>query len=330
VGLWRVGLGAAVLSLCAACLTACGDGDRNRVIVRVDGAPIRAATLTAWARAIETGSAAEPSSAPAYASARQKALDYLISAHWLIGEAAARGLGVSVKALQRGLSERIEAAPKGRAEFEGPSAGKQTISGLKLEVQAELAAARLRSLVARDVAPVTHADVLDYYRRHRASYRIRQQRRVDLVENLPSRAAAIALGRRLGTGRRFAARAYHELVASTPPFQVREPKFNTGLLHAIFSARPGALAGPVAFNDAWTLLVVRRVMPGMFVSLAGVETLIARRLREQHRGAALARFAGPYRAKWRARTSCRPGFVVAKCRQYRGPAPAEGDPLADW
>jgi hypothetical protein len=41
----------------------------------------------------------------------------------------------------------------------------------------------------------------------------------------------------------------------------------------------------------------------------------------------LAEFIKAWRAKWRAKTSCQPGYVVEKCRQYKvtssTPAPAE-------
>jgi hypothetical protein len=319
-------LSAAALSLCLAGLTACGHGSSNPVIVRVAGTPIHEAAVAAWARAIEAGSAAGPAWAPPHASARERALEYLISAHWLIGEAAQRGLGVSARAVRRSVSERLEVVPRGPEEFQGGS-GKQTISGLKLELQAELAAARLRTMVLSSVAPVKHAEVVAYYKRHRAIFHIRQRRQVDLVEGLPSRSAAIALGRRLGTGARFASKAEHELVPTPAPYEASMPKFNAGLLRAIFAARPGRLTGPVPFNDAWTLLVVRRVEPGEFIPLATIEPLISKRLLDQRRRTALARFAASYRAKWRSRTTCSVRAVVAKCKQYRG-AQSEGDPLA--
>lgn len=310
-------MGGVWLLLCLLGLTACGHSDPSRVIARVAGRPIREATVFAWAAAIQSGSAAGPADAPAHASTQEKALSYLIQARWLIGETGERGIGPSRQAVHQGVSERIEAAPGGRGEFQGSSA-KQTLSGLDLEVEVELAEARLRAMVSSGVAAVTHAEVAADYREHRAIFHVRQRRHVDLVENLPSRSAAIALGRRLGTGRRFAARATHEFVSSTPQYEAHTPKFNTGLLRAIFAARPGELTGPVAFNNAWTLLVVRRVEPGEYIALPLVEALIVKRIREEHRRAALARFTGPYLEKWRARTSCSAGFVVPGCREYRG------------
>jgi hypothetical protein len=35
---------------------------------------------------------------------------------------------------------------------------------------------------------------------------------------------------------------------------------------------------------------------------------------------ALAAFLRQYPKKWRARTTCRPGYVVSECREYRGAA----------
>ncbi len=39
---------------------------------------------------------------------------------------------------------------------------------------------------------------------------------------------------------------------------------------------------------------------------------------------ALAKFINDFSAKWSARTSCKPGYVVQECRQYKGAKSAAG------
>jgi hypothetical protein len=319
-----------VALLTAGQLTACGGAPVEPVAVRIDKATIGTRLVGRWARILERGGEVAPSLAPTQGSARERALDFLISAAWLRGEVADRGLSVSDAEAERRLHEQFEAYPERRSEFEKELARLgQTIDDVKLVIKAEIAPAVLRAAVSRQVRPVTHADVVNYYTDNLARFRVPQARITDLIYALPSRSAAVALGKRLGSGRRFAARALNEeLPLYTPAVQAR--KGNTELIHAIFAAKPGTLVGPARFGRTWVLAVVRKIIPARIRPIATVEGEIATRLsRERHRLALLG-FARAYRSKWRTKTDCRPGYVVQKCAQYRGPLAHEGNPLAGY
>jgi len=119
-----------------------------------------------------------------------------------------------------------------------------------------------------------------------------------------------------------------ELPLYTPAVQAR--KGNTELIHAIFTAKPGTLVGPARFGRTWVLAVVRKIIPARIRPIATVEREIATRLsRERHRLALLG-FVGAYRSKWRAKTDCRPGYVVQKCAHYHGPIAREDNPLTGY
>lgn len=83
-----------------------------------------------------------------------------------------------------------------------------------------------------------------------------ETRVVDLIEGLASRKSAVALARRLGSGRRFERRAMRETVtrATTEEDKVA---FNGHLVHAIFAAPLNKVAGPVSYAGRWVILVVR-------------------------------------------------------------------------
>lgn len=49
------------------------------------------------------------------------------------------------------------------------------------------------------------------------------------------------------------------------------------------------------------------------------QMIVAKRLTAQQRRQAYAKFGREFTRKWTARTSCRPRYIVSKCRQYRGP-----------
>ena len=260
-------------------------------------------------------------------SPREQALEFLISAYWLIGEAAQQRLVVSDRAIDHALEERIGSSPNANAEFQKElSFTGQTAADVRLEARAAVSAAMLRETLSRRVPKVSRSTAADFYRRHRLLFR-RDRRVVDLIEGIESPDAAVALGREIGAGSRFATRAVRETV-SRPPLIEAERHENRQLVRAIFATRPGTIGGPVSYDTRWVLLVVRAELPGSPKAPGEVETEIAGYLSERRRQAIIAKFLEAYRAKWTARTSCRAGFVVQKCSQYRGPAKPEGNPLA--
>ncbi len=308
-------------------LPGCGSDSSSPVVVRVGTVAIEKATVGHWARAIRLGSTIEGALGRSSSTPRQKVLEFLISSNWAIGAAAERGLGVSEGAVARGLGERIAAAPHGRGEFEEEiSATGQTLADVKFEVKAALAAAALRESLSRSVAPVSEAQTADYYRRHLQSFRIPDRRVVDLIESIHGYAHAIALGKQLGPGTRFAKRALRELVPRQTPYEDAHRE-NGQLVRAIFAAFPGQVARPVSFNHAWVLLVVRKLVHGSIKALSEVQTEISERLSGERHRQALASFLAAYRREWIAKTSCEVGFVVQGCSGYRGPLAPEGNPL---
>jgi hypothetical protein len=310
-------------------VTACGGDSPRPVAVRVGDIAIGRSAVSHWAKAIGLGNAVASSIGKSRGTAREQALDFLISANWLIAEAADQGLVVSDGTIDHRLQERIESVPNGKSEFEEEiSSTGQTSADVKFDIKAESAAAALRAMVSRRVSPVTQADIAGYYRQNGGQFRIPDLRVTDLIESIHgTRAAAIALGKRIGPGRRFARMALHEQVARQTPYEEAHRE-NAALVHTIFTAVPGRIARPVRFNHAWVLVVVRKVVPGGIKPLAVVREEVAARLTSQRRRLALLSFIKAYRSKWIAKTDCGPGFVVQKCLQYHGPMAPEGNPLA--
>ncbi len=315
--------------LCTICFVAialgalgCGGAGRSPVAVRVGDSAIREAAVAHWARMIATGNRVEGFAAGGPGGPRRQALELLIAAAWLRGEARALGVSPSGRAIDQALKERREA--NGPAEFEQSlRASGQTTADVRLEVQAELAAAAIRREVFGRVPAVGEPEVLAYYRAHRALFRVPEKRTVDLLEDLPSPGAARALVRGTGIGPAFARKAFHEQLqhngSRTEPDIERVTK-------AIFAADVGVPSRPLRLNRHWTVFVVRKVVPTSYGPLQKVQGRIVVRLTVRHRARALAAFSNSYRARWTAKTSCRSGDVVQGCAQYVGPH-GQLDPL---
>src|SRR5262245_40470260 len=243
--------------LAATVMSGCSGAGEGPVAVRVGDVSIGSDTVNHWASAIKLGSTVGASLGQKPGTPHERALAFLISANWLIGEAAEQGLAVTDTAADRVLKERAEAVG-GRSAFEKELASiGQTSEDVKLEIKAELAVRALHDLVTSRM-PIVAAtqEVMDVYHRDIARFRVPEQRRVDLIEAIESRAAAVALGGRLGPGARFAKRALHESVARQTPAEAAKAG-NAELVRGIFAATPGKVAPPARFDHRWVLIVVR-------------------------------------------------------------------------
>jgi hypothetical protein len=311
-------------------LTGCGtssdalsNSGPGHVVARVGNATIDRAEVDHWASAIERGKAIGTVLGPTSGTPRERALEFLISSSWITGEARARELSISNTAVERRLQEKIRDAPNGRSEFneELVSTG-QTLADVKLEIKDSLASASLRNAATQHVPAVTDAEVGSYYSHHRQRFYLPDRRLVDLVEHIPGYGQAVALGKQLGPGARFAKRAIRELVRrETPAEAARFP--NGQLVHTIFAATPGRVAGPARYNGQWVLAVVRKLIPSAIQPLGVVRGELSKTLAADRRKQSLKRFAATYVRRWTANTSCSPGYVVQQCSEYRG-APARG------
>ena len=302
----------------------CGGDPGSPTLVRIGENSITKATADHWARTMARGASVGGVYNDPRRALRQRALAFLISSAWLRGEAAELGVSPSTDAIASTLRDRREA--NGAEEFERSlRASGQTPDDVKLEVEASLASAAVRHYVLSHAPAVTEADVRSYYRAHRPLFLIRERRNVELVEKLPSPAAARALVARIGTGSEFSKKAFHEQLQIYPGEHLL-PDIEH-VTHAIFATPVGVVSAPMSLNGHWTVFVVRKVIPARLKPLAKVRPLIVARVAARHRGDALDTFTAAYRRRWTARTNCRSADVVQGCAQYRGPSQPEPDPF---
>jgi len=311
---------ALLLLLLAAALTGCGSSIRSssratsdEVVVRVGDAVINRGEVDHWASAIERGNSVGAALGQTSGTPRQRALEFLISSRWIIGEAEAQGLAISNVAIQRGLREKFGALPNGRSEFdEELSSTGQTLDDVKLEIESVLAVGMLRSAVAKRVPAITGAEVASYSH-HRQQFYLPDRRVAYLIEGIHSFTHALALARQVRPGSRLTMPWFRELVPKTP-----EAKDRSKLAHMIFAATPGRVAGPTMFFGHWVLAVVEKLLPAGIQPMAAVSNELSKTLAVGRRERMLKRIAVAFESRWTAATSCRLGYVVQKCSQYRG------------
>lgn len=324
-----------------------GSAPSSPAVARIPGESITAATLSHWveifapqhvvpqppdytacvarlakdARNGATGSPISRCREQHQALVRQ-ALDFLIGAAWLTGEAASRGQKVSRDDVARRLRAVKSSFPNGDQEFrESLIATSHTVADLERELEAELSAARLKHGVEAGVPVASEAQAHAYYTTHLGQYEISERRYIYIFENLPSASAARHLISELGQGRSLTDNSLHE------SFQRREiPEFEgekRQILEAIFAAPLRRVAKPVELNGYFFVFEVVRIDPGYLQPFASVRDAIAALLTKQSRRAKLERFIAAWRRRWIAKTRCAPGYLIQKCSGYRGRRVAE-------
>jgi foldase protein PrsA len=263
-----------------------------------------------------------------YQALKRHALDFLISSDWLIGEAADRGLTVSEQETKHRLDEKINSfANGGEAEFqESLKATAHTIADTEHEIEAELASSKLRQKLTSSEHQITYAQVASYYRRNIQRFLVPERRYLFIVENLKSEVIARRLMREVALGQKSLARTGIRESLPRPDF-TKVSGVKRTIDKAIFAATPNVVAEPVKLNHVYLVFEVTRIAPGALRPLAQVQRAIAGKLSADRQRRALARFIEEWRTSWIARTNCRPGYVVEKCRQYHGPRMRE-EPLS--
>lgn len=313
---------AALVACIALGVAACGATDDDAIVLRVGNHAFSKASVDRWSEVISRGGAFSGFRGDPRGSAKQRAIALLISSNWLIGEAARRGIPVAQASLEEVLAERErEASFKKHLRATG-----QTIAGVKLETEAELASEALREKLAEQADAVTQKQILDFYRQNAKLFYTPPVRITDLLEGQSSASAATALVSRIGTGARFTSMAFHEQVTSSPGF-TRTPE-KARLVAAIFSARPGVVSQPMPLNGSWAVFVVRRVVPAKPQPFAPIRAQVAARFRVTRQQELKNRFDREFTQFWRARTKCGAAYVGPGCPQSAAPLGAYEDPFS--
>jgi foldase protein PrsA len=301
------------LLLIAICVGACGTASPDSPAVQVGSTTIAPATVDHWASVMAAGS---PSARQARAL-RERALGLLISAQWAIGEASRRGVPVSGAEVRRRVAQRQKSSfPGGAAELHGfLKATGMTIADQELEAKAELASSKLQRVIQDSVPEVTAAEIAAYYERHSERFAVPESRTL-LNTNRKSAAAAEQVKREVAGGKSFATLALPETVQLSHTLRAFRPKSHLEVV--MLEAKPHVLIGPVRRRVDYFVFEVEKIVPAGHLTLAQAGATIRGDLMGARRRQALAKAVHAWRTAWAARTDCRRGYVVQKCRQYEG------------
>jgi PPIC-type PPIASE domain len=223
----------------------------------------------------------------------------LISSEWMIG--GARELGASVN--EQGVKASSDTA---------------------LDEKAKLSAAAIRRAIRDRIGPTTRAQVASYYQQHRFEYLLTGERNLRIARTKTD-AEAVKVRAEVTSGKSFAS-VVSKLPVQQPidssdgsvmdlsPHFYGEPNLN----QAIFTATPGMIVGPINTWFGYFVFEVTKIVSEQVMPLADVEAAIRRHLVAPLEAQELAAFSKRWSTTWTAQTDCSPGYVVPKCRQFKG------------
>jgi foldase protein PrsA len=272
-----------------------------------------------------------------YQKFEKEALDSLILEQWVIGGAAEEGVYVSDQELEQQLKKAEAGQSQAQAARELATSGR-TLADFARETKVQLLGEGIRHVLAKRTGHVTTAQVVNYYNENKRLFSVPKRRDLEIVR-AGTEAEARKIKNEIASGKTFASVAKNLPLAHRPVFSregvvlnyepglYREPPLD----HAIFTAKPNVLSGPVGISLGYYVFEVKRTYPPHQKTLAQAQAAIRQQLPDKAYKQALVAFVREWRKRWRARTDCRAGYVVAKCRQFKASSAAsleEEDPYS--
>ena len=243
----------------------------------------------------------------------------LIQQIWIEKEAEEQGVSVSDAEVRRQLEQtRRQSFPTARAYDRFLRGSGMTEADVEERIRTQALAAKLTRKIQESGAPVTEADISEYYERNREQFAVPERRDVELIltrsEAQANEAKAAVEG---GTSWSAAAREFSIDDASKAAggrlVGVSEGQQDRAFDTAAFSARRGTIVGPVRGQFGWYLLRVTGVTPARQTSLATSREQIRALLEQQGSQEKMGTFIRDFQRRWKDATNCREGFIVELC-----------------
>jgi hypothetical protein len=280
-------------------------------VATVGASPVTVAALTHWLPFVDAGQNPRRGSGAGHRRAVSDTVAFLIRAQWLLQESRSEGINQSV--LNGLVSERAAHVQ---------AKGGMTRADASFRARLDLIAEALQHR-NNHAPPVTQAQVAAYYTRHGAQYTVPAVRNTVMVLT-HNRVAALAARVELARGDSWAAAAKRWSEDSSKltggAYNIAEGAQAPALVRAAFAARRGRIVGPIEVAKhfggpvaTYYLFEVTGGRPRSREPLSKVAGQIRETLTEQQRERSLIAFTRAYERRWRSRTLCAPGYIVAQC-----------------
>jgi foldase protein PrsA len=322
----------ALAALASLGLSACGESHDVPAgsVADVDGRPVTKQEFNRWL-AIINASQQPPSKnrkstpkppkpgSPTYDQLRDQALQFLVTARWIEGEAEDRGLSTNKKEVQRQFEQTRDQSFQSKKAYDRfLEASGQTQEDIDFRVRLDVLSNKVRQAFTTDVGEVSDDEIKDYFDANKAQFSQPERRDLQVVRTKTEDQANEALTR-LKNGDPF-----NDVVKdlSNDPASKQQQGRLLGVAKgqqdktfdaAIFSAKKNALTGPVKTQGGFYVFKVTRITPASEQDLEQSKESIRQLLLSQKQQQALDAATQEFRSKWRGRTDCAKGFITPDC-----------------
>jgi foldase protein PrsA len=270
-----------------------------------------------------------------YASLKQSVLGYLISANWVLSEAAERGVKVSDSEVKKQFNQiKSQQFPTEAAFQKFLTSTGYTVSDVLLRVKLDLLSTKLQQKISKEAGkkPSQH-EIQAYYEQHKSQYGQPEKRNI-LIILTKTQAQAEKAKKEIESGKSFSSVAKADSIdpvskaagGSLPG--VAKGQEEKALDEAVFSAKVKVLGGPVKTPFGYYIYEVTKTIPGSQQSLSQVKSTISQSITAEKQQKSVSEFVKNFRKKWTARTECRNEYSVQDCKSYKAPKTSTGTTTA--
>jgi foldase protein PrsA len=262
-----------------------------------------------------------------YATLLKRALDFLITAQWEIGEAQALGLTVSDAELNKEFEKvKKQQFPTQAALDQVIKKTDQTVADLHFRVKLNMINEKIQQHILKaGKVSVSQAQIEKYYNANKAQFASKETRDIRVILTKTA-AAARAAKREVESGKEFASVAKRVSIETSSRAKgglllgVTKEQNAPELDNAAFAARKGVLGGPIKTILGYYIYEVVATKAVSQQTMAQARPAIKAQLSSVQEQALVKKFGEEFKTRWTARTECLAGYVVPECKEYKAPS----------
>lgn len=278
-----------------------------------------------------------PTEGPQFEQLRDDALGSLILGKWVAGEAEERGIEVSDSEVASQLEQTKEQSFENERDFQRFLRQQRfDDEDVNQQIRLGILSDRITSQITEGQPEVSDDAIEAFYEENRQQFEQPESRNVRQVLNRDRAEVERAMRELEGDDSSKSWRKVAKDVSSD-----RATKDRGGLLEgviqgqseppldqAIFAAAEGELVGPIETDRGFAAVQVQEVTPAQTTSLDQVRDQIRQQIATTIQQQDGTDFNNRFTMKWRSRTVCAEGFVIAQCSNFPAPEIDEDELLS--
>jgi parvulin-like peptidyl-prolyl isomerase len=263
-----------------------------------------------------------------YEELKTSVMTELLQSAWLRGEAEELGLLVTDKQVESELAQIKKTNwPTEKAFQEFLKTSHLTSAEVNEKIETQVLIQELQQKISSEAAPASAAEIENYYETEKAAqFTSKSTRDVRLIVNRSkpkAEAAKEALDKDDSAANWTVVAKKYSADPTTKAKgglqkEISEEFLQGVLKKAIFGSATGEVVGPVGFQGNYFVVEVEKLNPEKVKTLAEVRSQISTQLTQQLQQGYFAEWVSGFESKWRSRTYCASGFLVANCSNYKG------------